>query len=843
MLARGMKANLLILIVILFRLIFKKAPSWSRCILWIIVFARLLIPFNIESSFSAYNYIPEGGPVTVYYEVRPEKSEMLVDFPAIPDYPDNQSVLSSEKPTHTSGIYIPFLMAVWSMGIIALLIYLMVSTIRIKMLTQTAVLFKENIYLSDEVRSPFVLGLFRPHIYLSSSIDEDKIEYVVAHEKAHLKRGDQWWKLSGYLVVCIYWMNPLVWVSYILFCRDLELACDEKVIKAFDLEEKKAYSTALLGCSMQKKIVFSGPLAFGEVGVKERVKNVLNYKKPAFWVIISAVIMCIILGVAFLTSATPEYQIKITIPAGSERSVYYSDEEICSKRNTLKLSCGDNLGDTLVSILPIDVKEENAYDEGRYLTPGMIAEFAVEKGAWFKIGVTAENLSDDDMIVYVRVKNVDVRIADYVSSEENADIASDEKIEIRTPEIDLNATTGADGSTIYYADKNKFIFGGYYGLFVYDMENKQIAGGIDLEPIGCNYTQGDNACEVNATDDGSLVFLHPMNSTQMYIYDVTNNTMKSEEYNLAGYNLYENQYSGDEAGKYASFDDGGEIRYVVLINDSTIGELCYTIDVLSSCHRIFGDVSVPDFDELSEVVNRVGLENAFSWNNTVDFKEDADALIKMAGDETGEYEIYGIMSAEYGTYGLLLNDRIDGEDNWNFEYVTWYYTGAPDDQPVLEQSEDGKYVFSYVYKYDDVPYWRECILDCGYDTGHMELIPIEEYNNGNADNENTEAQSRMAPKVSIEDENMGIDYLQNPTSGDYVVDGDMVFQYKIVLGGESRYTYHETEYIVLTNDQTITFDEVDKSYNSSDINDKLSGVIIIGIKTIDEKDSWITPEL
>jgi hypothetical protein len=127
------------------------------------------------------------------------------------------------------------------------------------------------------------------------------------------------------------------------------------------------------------------------------------------------------------------------------------------------------------------------------------------------------------------------------------------------------------------------------------------------------------------------------------------------------------------------------------------------------------------YEELVRVVSSVGLENAYPWNNTVDLKEDADALIKMASDETGRFEIYGIMSAKYGTYGLLLNDWTGGEENWNFVYVPWMYSGAMSEQPILEPDGNGKYVFAYVYQYDDVPWWRECILDCGYDTGHMEL--------------------------------------------------------------------------------------------------------------------------
>ena len=127
--------------------------------------------------------------------------------------------------------------------------------------------------------------------------------------------------------------------------------------------------------------------------------------------------------------------------------------------------------------------------------------------------------------------------------------------------------------------------------------------------------------------------------------------------------------------------------------------------------------------ELTRIVSEIGLQNAYQWNNTAEFKPDADVLIKLASDESGRYEIYGIISQKYGDFGLLLNDCIDGEDNWNFEYLPWYYSGVPEDEPILESDGNGKYIFSYVYKYDDnVPLRKEQTLDCGYDTGHMELL-------------------------------------------------------------------------------------------------------------------------
>lgn len=198
-------------------------------------------------------------------------------------------------------------------------------------------------------------------------------------------------------------------MAYILFCKDIELACDEKVIRDMTFEEKKQYSKVLLACSQQRRLVMACPLAFGEVGVKERVKSVLNHKKPAFWIIVVAIAVCMIMAVCFLTNPTKEYRIRVTIPAGSTESFCYSDEEICPKGKTLTLYAGEGLGDAEIILLPVEVREENAY-EATYITPGMPVKMDVEKGAWFKIGVNMQKSSEDNCDVYVCVKNVEVRM-------------------------------------------------------------------------------------------------------------------------------------------------------------------------------------------------------------------------------------------------------------------------------------------------------------------------------------------------------------------------------------------------------------------------------------------------
>ena len=251
------------------------------------------------------------------------------------------------------------------------------------------------------------------HDHLSSALNEDELEYILAHEKAHLKRKDHLWKPLGYLLLCIYWFHPLCWIAYIMLCKDIELACDEKVIRRMSFDDKKAYSRVLLSCASQRRLVLACPLAFGEVGVKERVKSVLNYKRSAFWLVAVAIAGCMIVAICFLTNPSDEYQIRITIPAGSMERFCYSEEEICPKRNKLRIASGEGLGDTEVLLKPIEVNEESSYDTygPTYMTSGMPVNMDVEKHAWFKIGVNMQNPTAEDIHVYVTVRNVEVRIA------------------------------------------------------------------------------------------------------------------------------------------------------------------------------------------------------------------------------------------------------------------------------------------------------------------------------------------------------------------------------------------------------------------------------------------------
>ena len=291
----------LILAVLVLRILLKKAPKWTFVLLWGIVAVRLLCPFSIESAMSlipsAETISPEimmdpeptihTGISTINSAVNPVISEAFAPTPG-----------ASINPLQ---IWIPVLAGIWAAGIVILFGYTAVSYWLLRRKVATAVLLKDNIFQSENVSSPFVLGIVRPKIYLPFQMDEQDLGHVIAHEQAHIRRRDHWWKPFGFLLLTIYWFNPLMWLAYVLLCRDIELACDEKVIKELGNEQRADYSQALLSCSVNRRMIAACPLSFGEVGVKERVKSVLNYKKPAFWIIVAAIIICAVVAVCFLT--------------------------------------------------------------------------------------------------------------------------------------------------------------------------------------------------------------------------------------------------------------------------------------------------------------------------------------------------------------------------------------------------------------------------------------------------------------------------------------------------------------------------------------------------------------
>ena len=291
----------IVLAIVLLRIILKKAPKWVNCVLWGIAGLRLIMPFSFESVFSL---IPSAETISKPVDSpRPQiESGVTIIDNRVNNYLKGNYFEGVTRPAGNFVDITTILAVIWVIGIVALLIYTAISFIRLKRKIGTAVLLCDNIYQSEAVLSPFVLGIIKPKIYLPFNMNEQDMEHVIAHEKAHLRRKDHLWKPLGFLILTIHWFNPMVWLGYILLCRDIELACDEKVVKEFNNEQKADYSQALLTCSVNRRMIAACPVAFGEVGVKNRVKSVLNYKKPAFWLIIVAIIISIVVAVCFLTN-------------------------------------------------------------------------------------------------------------------------------------------------------------------------------------------------------------------------------------------------------------------------------------------------------------------------------------------------------------------------------------------------------------------------------------------------------------------------------------------------------------------------------------------------------------
>ena len=298
----SISASWLVLAVLVLRLISKRSPKWMNVLLWGIAALRLVLPFSIESALSLIPSAETVSPAAVQFDPAPTITSgvSVIDNAVNPSLSEHFAAVPTAS---VNPLYVWTEIAgwVWLIGLGAMLLYALVSYLRLRRRVSVSLPIQDHIYLCDAISSPFILGVVKPRIYLPSGLDEVQRQNVLAHEQAHLARRDHWWKPLGFALLAVYWFNPVLWLAYTLLCRDIELACDERVIRTMDESAVKTYSTVLLACSMPRKAVITCPLAFGEVGVKERVRNALHYKKPAFWVVAASVAVCVVVAVCFLT--------------------------------------------------------------------------------------------------------------------------------------------------------------------------------------------------------------------------------------------------------------------------------------------------------------------------------------------------------------------------------------------------------------------------------------------------------------------------------------------------------------------------------------------------------------
>lgn len=328
-------ASWIILAVSFLKFVLRKMPKWIHCLLWGLVAIRLAIPFSIESVFSL---VPSAKPIPAdieYAKVPQINSGIGVVNAVINPVLENNFAAQEIASVNPMQIVMFVLSRVWIAGVIILLAYAVCSFLFLQRRVRKAETLEKGIFKSRAIDSPFILGVFRPRIYLPKAMDEEAYPCVIAHEKAHIKRGDHVWKPLGFLILTVYWFNPLCWFAYICLCRDIEYACDEMVTKDKDKEWKAKYCQALLDCSAQRYFVSACPVAFGEVSVKDRVKSVINYKKPAFWIIIISLIACILVGVLFMTN-----------PKGDDQTVNSDTANILEEIEVVDETVQEEIGDT-----------------------------------------------------------------------------------------------------------------------------------------------------------------------------------------------------------------------------------------------------------------------------------------------------------------------------------------------------------------------------------------------------------------------------------------------------------------------------------------------------------------
>lgn len=312
----SLAAGVLAAVVALLRLLLKKAPRKFICILWALVALRLVCPVSIGSSLSAFNLLEHDADTNgqiEYFEYNGKTEKPMVEF-SVPSLEENAAASENMVlSTRTSDIYLPMVMKLWLAGVGLMLLYALASYLRLRRKVAASMPLGDGVMASDDIAVPFLLGVFCPNVYVPSGVDETTLQYILLHEKAHIRRGDHWWKPLGWVLLSIHWFNPLIWLAYVLFCRDIEIACDERVTRNMNREGKAAYSEALLQCSVHRRCLMVCPLAFGEVGIRERVKNVLKDVKPARWIIVLAVAALAVVAVCFLTGPEAANGQKLTM--------------------------------------------------------------------------------------------------------------------------------------------------------------------------------------------------------------------------------------------------------------------------------------------------------------------------------------------------------------------------------------------------------------------------------------------------------------------------------------------------------------------------------------------------
>ena len=556
----SIRANYVILAVIVIRLLLRRSPKIISYALWSVVAFRLLCPFSLESNLSILPRTKISNAHIsrdIIHDIDPQvnletaRVDNIVKNSIPRSTPD---IIVNPMETYMRiGIYI------WLMGILTMLTYSIVSIIILKNKLKEANHMGGNIYEAKNLRTPFVLGITEPKIYLPVGINEEERYYILRHEKVHIKRYDHLIKPFAFLILCVHWFNPLVWISFILMSKDMELSCDERVLRDADSNAKKLYANSLLSLASEKHILNGGPLAFGGGSVKSRIKRILNYKKPPFWIIILSLVTVTLVGIGLLTnpktslnskslqSYTGAYQIDELLymcPENTNHPMegitnFYGISEtafaIIDSNNGKTKEKFDNIkwkGQKLsrkkwedmfqADYLTYDFNDLEASSKLIYIISDSYNLLEMDDELWLA------EINDGHIWNVYSLSRVDLPIKDG-----ELDVTRDKldkKIKLTEPKWYPSQTTGADMVELDYVSDEIIIFHGYFGLYVYDLKDQRIIASLDLKTIGCHMTQGDDYCQATVSKDGNIVNLHPISSEDMYVYTVSDHTLDRVPY-------------------------------------------------------------------------------------------------------------------------------------------------------------------------------------------------------------------------------------------------------------------------------------------------------------------------
>lgn len=531
------------------------AAKKYSCLLWFIPFFRLAVPFTIESAISL---LPR---------IRPLLSVDTAYLPAAGIHVENSGASAAVSPplqavAQTGMNFMQtgwFLIRIlWLAGVMALLLFSVISYIRLKKKLRCSICLGGNEYLADYINTPFVMGVIRPRIYIPSSMEKKEKAYALVHEQMHIKRWDYIWKSGAFLLLTLHWFNPLVWAAYILFCRDMEMACDEAVMRHYGEDCKKEYARTLLNCTVgtKRKTV---PLAFAEGSPKRRIQNIMRYKKPLIAVSAIAIAAIILLAAGLLSN--PLSVKENTVKDGT----YVMQDKDGNNWHYITVEAG-RMG---FSYSPIS----SHFPYGSYEIADGILTLLAEGGYQYRFRIgrdsltfLAEGSSEVMGSGFSGIPDVVDGSVFTLLAMKVEDMDTEETVEITAPTLRADMPLGADGPVFDYEDGDILIFHDYFGLFVYSLDSRILIGAVDLKAIGCDSTQGDNYCEVSVAADGSHVFLAPLSQEKMYVYNVAEQSLGMTSHDLSDIALFD---KGN--GNMTVMERYGKL----FSQDGTIGGLTY----------------------------------------------------------------------------------------------------------------------------------------------------------------------------------------------------------------------------------------------------------------------------